>query len=181
MTNQHPSASARTAPRLDRPLLGATIGQAVARFWKKYATFSGRASRSEYWWWYLVALIVNAVLSGLSQLDGPAGSTFSVLSGVWGLAILIPTLALLWRRLHDTNRSGLWALAPIVFWLAAAVLLSAGLLLLGTSSANADTTRATLGGVLMLLAGVALLIGSVFTLILTVLPSNSAGTRFDRS
>lgn len=181
MNNSRPSAPAHTAPPVDRPLPGATIGQAVARFWKKYATFSGRASRSEYWWWYLVALLVNAVLSGLSQLNGPAGATFSVLSGVWGLAILIPTLALLWRRLHDTNRSGLWALAPIVFWIAAGVLFGVGLLLLGTSSTNADTSRATLGGVLMLLAGVTLLVGSIFTLVLTLLPSNSAGERFDRS
>jgi hypothetical protein len=51
---------------LDKPLYGATFGQAISRFFKKYATFSGRASRSEYWWWVLASAIISAVLSWLS-------------------------------------------------------------------------------------------------------------------
>ena len=104
---------------LDKPLYGATFGQAISRFFKKYATFSGRASRSEYWWWVLASAIISAVLSWLSYGLGAAGVASSempglgtvsivgiVLTSVWGLAILIPSLALTWRRLHDTNRSG---------------------------------------------------------------------------
>jgi uncharacterized membrane protein YhaH (DUF805 family) len=103
---------------LSAPLPGATIGQAVTRFFKKYATFSGRASRSEYWWWVLVNFIVTGVLSGLAytgtsfteegMVTGPLYWVFIVLSSAWGLAVLIPTLALIWRRLHDTNRPGGW-------------------------------------------------------------------------
>jgi uncharacterized membrane protein YhaH (DUF805 family) len=103
---------------LSAPLPGATIGQAVTRFFKKYATFSGRASRSEYWWWVLVNFIVTGVLSGLAytgtsfteegMVTGPLYWVFIVLSSAWGLAVIIPTLALIWRRLHDTNRPGGW-------------------------------------------------------------------------
>jgi uncharacterized membrane protein YhaH (DUF805 family) len=116
---------------LDAPFYGAPLGAAVARFWKKYATFQGRASRSEYWWWYLVAAVVNTVFNILAftlggygfQLDGTystpsAGATVVyVLWGIWALATIIPGLALLARRLHDTNRSAGWifiALIPFV-------------------------------------------------------------------
>src|SRR4051794_17713464 len=53
---------------LSQPLYGATIGQAVRRFWKKYVTFTGRASRSEFWWWYLVAVLVSIVLNTINRL-----------------------------------------------------------------------------------------------------------------
>jgi len=103
---------------LSAPLPGATIGQAVTRFFRKYATFAGRASRSEYWWWVLVNFIVTGVLTGLAytgtsftetgMVTGPLYWVFIVLASAWGLAVIIPTLALIWRRLHDTNRPGAW-------------------------------------------------------------------------
>jgi uncharacterized membrane protein YhaH (DUF805 family) len=123
---------------LSQPFYGAPIGQAVRRFWKKYATFTGRASRAEFWWWYLVSTLVSLVLSAISrlfagpqpvppttqeQLDGYFGQVMawslrgSVLSLIWGLATLVGMLALSTRRLHDTNRSGWWYLLifiPIV-------------------------------------------------------------------
>lgn len=173
-------SSSTAAVPLRAPLPGASIGQAFSRFWRKYATFSGRASRSEYWWWYLIAAVVNGLLSSLGRTDGAAGDVFRLLSGVWGLAILVPTLALLWRRLHDTNRSGLWALAPIVLWAAAAVFLLVGTFVLAASSPTADTAQATLGGGLLVVAVLLLLVGAVITLMLTLLPSNPAGARFDR-
>jgi uncharacterized membrane protein YhaH (DUF805 family) len=108
-------------PPLWAPYYGASIGSAFARFWKKYATFSGRASRSEFWWWELIYAIVLVVLDFLvtgvtltpaAQSDGAAGTFnpayFAVNALIWvvTLASLVPTLALVWRRLHDTNRSG---------------------------------------------------------------------------
>lgn len=172
----------RTNPEavsLSQPLLGASPVDAFVRFWKKYATFSGRASRSEYWWWYLIGFIVNAILSSLSRVEGLTGQIFSVLASVWGLAILIPTLALLWRRLHDTNRSGLWAFAPIVFWIAGAVLLLTGAFTLSNADAG-QTGIATVGGFQLIIAAMLFGAGAVITLILTLLPSNPAGERFDR-
>jgi uncharacterized membrane protein YhaH (DUF805 family) len=102
------------------PLYGASFGQAIARFFKKYATFSGRASRSEYWWWFLFNLIIGVVISiigsvlGFVQVDAATGAVtlgagyvlVSVIGGIWGLATLVPHLAIIWRRLHDTNKSG---------------------------------------------------------------------------
>ena len=120
---------------LSQPLYGATIGQAVRRFWKKYATFTGRASRAEFWWWYLVSALVYIVLNAINRLfAGPQplpptsqdqlGQYFrdvlvysaqaSVLSSLWALATLVGMLALSTRRLHDTNRSGWWYLIVLV-------------------------------------------------------------------
>lgn len=117
---------------LDAPLRGASFGQAFVRFWKKYVTFHGRASRSEFWWWFLANAIIGGLLYGFSYTVG--GPTVVTENGVpiivygvshlpytlWGLATFIPWLALAWRRLHDTNRSGAWwfiGLVPIVGWI----------------------------------------------------------------
>jgi len=65
-----------------------------------YAQFDGRASRSEYWWFYLFTVLVSAAAD---SLDGTAGNLAS-------LFFLLPGLALVARRLHDTGRSGWWFL-----------------------------------------------------------------------
>ena len=108
---------------LSAPLYDASFGQAISRFFKKYATFSCRASRSEFWWWFLFNLIVSGVLYGIAAIGGASGATVSengmmvpgpgfavavIPYGLWALATIIPWLALAWRRLHDTNRSGAW-------------------------------------------------------------------------
>jgi uncharacterized membrane protein YhaH (DUF805 family) len=115
-----------TAPKppLWAPYYRAPIGAAFARFWKKYATFSGRASRSEYWWWALIDFVVVAILE-IMLFNAPASTAslsplyYMVIEAVWvvSLGALIPNLAVMWRRLHDTNRSGryyLFGIIPIV-------------------------------------------------------------------
>jgi len=116
---------------LDQPYYGAPLGAAVQRFFKKYATFRGRASRSEYWWWFLVNVVVLAVLGtlalatggptvdeyGASTAPSGAGLVFYLLYVAWGLATIVPGFALVVRRLHDTNKSGFWifiGLVPVV-------------------------------------------------------------------
>jgi len=86
--------------------------ESIQTVFQKYAVFEGRARRSEYWWFYLAYAIVNAVLSGLSQaLSGSGmGTAVTVLSGIIGLACLVPTIAVTTRRLHDTGKSGWWQL-----------------------------------------------------------------------
>lgn len=92
---------------------------------KKYATFSGRAQRAEYWYFFLFYILT---FIGLSFIDGITG-TFSeeagigLLSGLYSLAILIPSLAVGVRRLHDTGRSGWWLLVGIIPLIGAIVLL----------------------------------------------------------
>lgn len=74
----------------------------------KYATFSGRASRSEYWWFYLFTLLMSwgATVVGAITL----GDDESLLSGLVSLVFLVPTLAAGSRRLHDIGRTGWWQL-----------------------------------------------------------------------
>lgn len=106
---------------LSQPLYGASFGQAISRFFKKYATFSGRASRSEYWWAVLAIAIIQTILYILIGVFGGAGSTvdssgtvqlapgaipFVVILVLFSLAIIIPGIALVVRRLHDANFSG---------------------------------------------------------------------------
>lgn len=99
---------------LNEPLYGATLPEALRRFFKKYATFSGYASRSEYWWVQLVFFIVSLVpmIGLLSVEDEPYTplSGFSVISLVFAIiltiAIIVPSLAVTWRRLHDAGFSG---------------------------------------------------------------------------
>jgi uncharacterized membrane protein YhaH (DUF805 family) len=109
-------------PALDQPLYGASFGQAIARFFQKYATFSGRASRSEYWWWVLATAIVYVVVWVVSLSVGaatgelnPEGDVFYlgtaatvgiVILVLWTLATLVPQIAVAVRRLHDANYSG---------------------------------------------------------------------------
>ena len=80
-----------------------------------YADFNGRARRSEYWYFTLVNVCISLVLSLLQQITG--WNLFGVLSGLVNLALLVPGLALCWRRLHDIGKPGTWyfiIFAPIV-------------------------------------------------------------------
>jgi uncharacterized membrane protein YhaH (DUF805 family) len=106
----------------DAPLYNATIVEAFTRFWQRYATFSGRASRSEYWWMALISLTVAIVTTsidvvtngGFAEARATATGVGDLLSYTWGLATIVPTVALGVRRLHDTNRSGNWILLGLV-------------------------------------------------------------------
>ena len=82
---------------------------------KKYAVFSGRARRKEYWMFALFNLIICIVLGVIEAIAGiaPEGDQ-SVLAGIYSLAVLIPAMAVSVRRLHDTNHSGPWLLIALV-------------------------------------------------------------------
>lgn len=82
---------------------------AVRAALSKYATFSGRSRRSEYWWFALFNLLVSLVGAGVDAALGRPLIQFVV-----ALALLLPNLAVLVRRLHDTNRSGWWVLIGLV-------------------------------------------------------------------
>ena len=91
---------------------------------KKYAVFSGRARRKEYWLFHLFSLIFAFVLGSIDRLAGFADSgSIGPLGGLYTLAILIPATAVGVRRLHDTNRSGWWLLIALVPIIGAIVLL----------------------------------------------------------
>ena len=85
-----------------------TLGQAISTCFSKYATFSGRASRSEFWWWYLFSFLLSLVGQLIGTLVG-----VSFISIIISVALLLPNLAVTVRRYHDSDHSGWWILCPI--------------------------------------------------------------------
>lgn len=106
------------------------FGEAVRSCFDKYVTFSGRAPRSEYWWWILFIVLAQAVIAvidrqlfgmqmvqmGDMMVDAKAGP----LGGIFSLATFLPGLSVMVRRLHDNGRSGWWfwiILIPLIGWI----------------------------------------------------------------
>lgn len=82
---------------------------------KKYATFSGRARRKEYWMFYLTNLIVALAIGFIfGFIEGMTGNhAVGELAQLYSLAVLVPTIAVGVRRMHDVDRSGWWVIVPI--------------------------------------------------------------------
>jgi uncharacterized membrane protein YhaH (DUF805 family) len=87
---------------------------AVQTGFSRYGSATGRASRSEYWYWTLFNVVVSVVTWGLDYVLFPL-STWGPIETLSGLVLLLPSWAVSIRRLHDINRSGYWLL--IVFTL----------------------------------------------------------------
>jgi uncharacterized membrane protein YhaH (DUF805 family) len=99
---------------------------------QKYADFTGRARRKEYWMFlliHIIIIVVLATLAGIGSAAGgrngpnPLGGLFGAIYGLYVLALLIPSLAVLVRRLHDTGRSGWWWLISFVPFVGGIILL----------------------------------------------------------
>ena len=92
--------------------------QSVETCLKKYADFSGRASRSEYWWFFLFNILMGAVgsIADVILLGAVVGST-GIIQSLVTLGLLLPGLAVGARRLHDINKSGWWQLLWIASFL----------------------------------------------------------------
>ena len=86
---------------------------------KKYAVFTGRARRQEFWMFTLVNIIIYLVLGFVEGLVGSPG----IIGLIYNLAILVPSLAVSVRRLHDTDRSGWWMLIGLIPLVGAIVLI----------------------------------------------------------
>ena len=98
-----------------------SFGTALKAFWSNYRNFKGRARRSEYWYiqLFLVATNLAAAAIDLALMDGDvdrfiANGGGGIIGLIWIIATIVPALAVLVRRLHDTNRSGWWALIGFV-------------------------------------------------------------------
>lgn len=94
-----------------------TFEESVEHVFSNYFNAKGRASRSEYWWWYLFTILASIAVSLLGViLDYFSGIEFISTILTWGLSILIliPNICVQIRRYHDINRSGWWILCPIV-------------------------------------------------------------------
>ena len=79
---------------------------------KKYAVFSGRARRMEYWFFFLFNFLISILLGLVDAVTGTLNAEAGVglFGAIYGLAVLIPGIAVTVRRLHDTGRSGWWFL-----------------------------------------------------------------------
>ena len=106
------------------------FGEAIGLFFRRYTDFKGRSSRAEYWWPFLMHVGVMLALGGAAAAAGTdfeaeeisgSGAVFITLMALYSLAVMIPALAVLVRRLHDLDKSGWLALAIILVSLVPAV------------------------------------------------------------
>lgn len=173
-----PASSPEPRDHLDAPLYGATIRQAVVRFWRKSAVFSGRASRSEYWWWVLVSVVVSLAMQVMTAAFFVEGFTsylrtpteLSPLEWLWAGVTLVPVTALTVRRLHDSNRSGWWALLTVPDVLS---------LLLPAALQPPINPFQTTGPALVL--SLITVVCGLTLLVLTILDPDRRGARYDRT
>lgn len=157
---------------------------------KRYAEFSGRSSRAEFWWFFLfmmiIYMVVWGVLFGTIGLSAAASGNQNpmVMFGALGvvgifmilfyLALLIPTIAVQVRRLHDTNRSGWWLGA---FWLLYVVYMVATFGM--AFSATPGSTPPSLAGAgVMMIVGLAFFVYSIVLLVFFCLRGNEGPNRF---
>jgi uncharacterized membrane protein YhaH (DUF805 family) len=84
---------------------------AIGSVFSKYATFAGRAPRSEFWFWILFTTLAGTAAGIVDRAIGALiGNDWGALAALWGFGTLIPQFAVSVRRLHDTDRSGWWLL-----------------------------------------------------------------------
>lgn len=105
---------------------------------KKYADFTGRARRKEFWMYVLLNIgivIVTSILDSLAGMSGAVGGVYGPITALAALALIIPSIAVSIRRLHDTDRSGWWILIGLVPFVGGLVLL-VFYILEGTRGAN---------------------------------------------
>lgn len=120
---------------------------AVKAVYSKYATFSGRASRAEYWYFFLFTIIAGAALSAI---DTALASAFSI-------ANFVPNLAVAVRRLHDTNRSGKLIIALILIEVILFLVIVVSFIA-GVSGAIGGNSGVATGGGVGVLVGLALFV-----------------------
>lgn len=155
---------------------------------RRYADFSGRSRRTEFWMWVLfqfligfVFIILMMLLGGAALMSGDVGGAMAaggivvilyVLYILVGLAFFIPNLAVTIRRLHDTDRSGWWIM---LFWGPYLVML-ASTFLIGASAASGGDGMA--GGALGLIASLALLVGALVLLVFMFLEGTRGPNKY---
>lgn len=98
--------------------------EAVSTCFKKYSTFSGRASRSEYWYWFLFTFLIGFIVGVLEGTNVITKEVSQIIQVIFNLVTILPSLSVASRRLHDTDRSFWWVLIaftiigiiPLIYW-----------------------------------------------------------------
>lgn len=105
-----------------------SFGEAVKSFWSHYATFKGRARRSEYWFIQLFLIVTNLAVAAIDlalmggDVDRFMANGGGIVGLIWIFVTIVPALAVLVRRLHDTDKSGWWVLLGLVPFVGGVVL-----------------------------------------------------------
>ena len=152
---------------------------------RRYAEFSGRSRRTEYWMWVLFQVLIAIgvfvlmmLLGGSALMSGDPGAMVAMgglalliyaLYAILQLAFLIPSLAVAVRRLHDTNRSGWWILAPLAPYF---------LVIIAASMAVSSPDSAGFAGVVALLGGLAALGLGITVLVFMFLEGTKGPNRY---
>ena len=145
---------------------------------EKYADFTGRAPRAEYWWYVLaliVAFIVVGIVESILGIHHMIAYSYGPLSALLWLATIVPSLAVGARRLHDTHRSGWWLLMPLIPY-CLAIVLGGAAMMAGAAAGGGAGMMAGAG-----IAGIFALIGMICALVLLffmVQPSMPGDNRY---
>jgi uncharacterized membrane protein YhaH (DUF805 family) len=113
---------AETGPGKDTEM---DFGEAIRTCWSKSTDFTGRAPRPEYWYWFLFNFVATLMFGFIQYVVSDIGG--EILQLLFDLAVLLPSIAVTARRLHDTDRSGWWQLlflVPLIGWVVLIVWLS---------------------------------------------------------
>lgn len=146
--------------------------EAIKTCISKYFVFSGRAVRSEYWWFVLFVIVVSIVFAFIDAsvfgMNPETGESSQVLTPIFQLAVVVPMLAAGWRRLHDTGRPGWYLLLPAALSIVTMFMLFSGVAVFSVLEQGADNPDA-LRGPAALLGVTGLMVVWVLQLILSVL------------
>ena len=148
---------------------------------RKYFVFSGRASRAEYWWFALFVFlgglafaIVESLINGITGTRG--GPT--LLSGTFNLTTFIPSLAAGWRRMHDTGRSGLYLLYPMIVVIGIAVYIALFIGVDPLMSGDFDLETTGLNALILAIAGIVLMISPFLVIWWLTRPSHTGPNQY---
>jgi uncharacterized membrane protein YhaH (DUF805 family) len=144
------------------------FADAISVCFNKYAAFSGRASRSEYWYFILFTVLVGFATGLIDMAVFGIENSLSPLNSIASLAMLLPSIAVGYRRLHDTNRSGWWLGG---FYLGIIPLI--GLIGIVTSQISGDAST-----VLLVACFAAFLIYSILLMVFLCQRGNPGANRF---
>ena len=132
---------------------------------QKYADFTGRATRPEFWWYFLgivIAFIVVGIVESILGINHMIFFAYGPLRVLLWLATIVPSVAVGVRRLHDTNRSGWWVALPIVPYCLAIVL--GGAAMMGGAAMGSGVGMMAGAGI----AGIFMFIGAICGIVLLV-------------
>lgn len=103
-----------------------SFGAAISTCFRKYATFSGRARRPEYWYFFLLMTVLGIGVGALDAGQGLRPGEIGPFEAIFTLATFLPGLAVAWRRMHDIGKPGYYLLLLLLAWILCVMLAVAG-------------------------------------------------------